>query len=58
MVEQIVNGEEVEVNDTESYNNNVKNVPTFLLEPVVVTADNIEDTLVSSGFYTKEDLGL
>ena len=58
MVEQIVNGEEVEVNDTESYNNNVKNVPTFLLEPVVVTADNIEDTLVDSGFYTKEDLGL
>lgn len=58
MVEQIVNGEEVEVNDTETYDNGIKVVPTYLIPPVVVTADNIEDTLISSGFYTAEDLGL
>ena len=58
MVQQIVNGEEVEVNDTETYDNGVKVVPTYLIPPVSVTADNIEDTLIESGFYTAEDLGL
>ena len=58
MVEQIVNGEDVEVNDTETYDNGVKVVPTFLLPPVAVTADNIQETLVDSEFYSAEDLGL
>lgn len=58
MVEQIVNGEDVTVNDTETYHNQVKVVPTYLLPPVVVTADNIEDTLIESGFYSPEDLDL
>jgi len=58
MIQQIVNGEEVEVNDNETYDNGVKVVPTFLIDPTVVTADNIEDTLIASGFYTAEDLGL
>ena len=58
MVDQIVNGEEVDVNDTETYDNGVKVVPTYLLDPVAVTADNIQDTLIESGFYTAADLGL
>ncbi len=58
MVEQIVNGEEVDVNDTETYDNGVKVVPTYLIDPVAVTADNIQDTLIESGFYTAADLGL
>ncbi len=58
MIDSIVAGEEPEVNDTETYDNGVKVVPTYLEEPVVVTADNIEDTLIESGFYTAEDLGL
>jgi len=58
MVNQIVEGETVEVNDTSSYNNGVKDVPTYLLDPVVVTSDNIQDTLIESGFYTAGDLGL
>lgn len=58
MIDQIIKGEEVEVNDTETYDNKVKVVPTYLIDPVVVTADNIEDTLIASGFYTAEDLGL
>ncbi len=33
-------GEEPEVNDTESYDNGVKVVPAFLLEPIVVTQEN------------------
>lgn len=58
MIDQIIKGEEVEVNDTETYDNKVKVVPTYLIDPVVVAADNIQDTLVASGFYTAEDLGL
>lgn len=58
MVQQIVAGEEVEVNDTETYDNGVKVVPTYLEAPMVVTKDTVEDALVGSGFYTAEDLGL
>ncbi len=58
MVGQIASGTTVEVNDEKSYNNGVKVVPTYLLPPVVVTKDNIQDTLIKSGFYTAADLGL
>jgi putative multiple sugar transport system substrate-binding protein len=33
-------GEEFEANDTESYDNGVKVVPAFLLDPVIVTQEN------------------
>jgi len=58
MVEQIVNGETVEVNDEATYDNGVKVVPTFLIPPVVVTVDNIEEQLIGSGFYAEGDLDL
>ncbi|MBL0884754.1 multiple monosaccharide ABC transporter substrate-binding protein [Myceligenerans indicum] len=58
MVDQIVAGEEVEVNDTETYDNGMKVVPSYLLEPQVVTKDDVEDVLVGSGFYEASDLGL
>jgi putative multiple sugar transport system substrate-binding protein len=58
MVGQITKGETVETNDTKSYDNGVKVVPSYLLPPVVVTKDNAEEKLVSSGFFTKEQLGL
>lgn len=58
MVQEIVSGGDVTVNDTETYNNNVKTVPTLLLDPQVVTPDSVESILVESGFYTAGDLGL
>ena len=58
MVGQIVTGATVDVNDEKTYDNGVKVVPTFLIPPVVVTPDNIQDTLIASGFYTAADLGL
>jgi len=58
MIDQIVTGATVEVNDTTTYDNGVKVVPTYLIAPVVVTKDNIQDTLIASGFYTAADLGL
>ena len=57
MIDQIVAGDTVEVNDEETYDNGEKVVPTYLLPPVVITPDNV-DTLVESGFYKAEDLGL
>jgi len=58
MVDQIIKGEEVEVNDTETYDNGVKVVPSFLLPPEVVTPDTVEDRLVGSEFYDASELGL
>ncbi|WP_066585592.1 multiple monosaccharide ABC transporter substrate-binding protein [Cellulomonas timonensis] len=58
MVDQVLAGETVSVNDEESYNNEVKVVPTYLLTPVVVTKDTIQSTLIDSGFYSAADLGL
>ncbi|MCL1872214.1 MAG: sugar-binding protein [Promicromonosporaceae bacterium] len=58
MVTQIVKGQKVDVNDTTSYNNGVKNVPSFLLEPQVVTKDQVQSVLVGSGFVKASDVGL
>lgn len=41
---------------TESLDNGTKSVPSQLLEPVVVTADNVEDTVIKDGFYTAKDI--
>ncbi|MDO4867865.1 MAG: sugar ABC transporter substrate-binding protein [Clostridia bacterium] len=56
MVGQILAGEEVEVNDTETYDNNVKVVPSFLCTPVFADANNYQEILIDSGYYTEDDL--
>ena len=58
MIQSLAAGEEVEVNDTETYDNGVKVVPSYLLDPQVVVADTVEEILVGSEFYKAEDLGL
>jgi len=60
MVDQIVKGETVTVNDEKTYDNGKKIVPTYLLPPQVVTNDkaDITKSLVDSGFYKAADLGL
>lgn len=50
MVDEIMTCSEVTVNNTTDYDNDVKVVPSYLLEPVVVTKDNIKEQLVDSGF--------
>jgi putative multiple sugar transport system substrate-binding protein len=40
MIQPAQKGEDVEVNDTEQYDNGVKVVPAFLLDPVIVTQEN------------------
>ena len=56
MVGQILNGEEVDVNDTETYNNNVITVPSYLCEPVFADANNYKEVLIDSGYYTEDQL--
>ncbi|WP_104127794.1 multiple monosaccharide ABC transporter substrate-binding protein [Cryobacterium sp. Y57] len=56
MADDLLNGKTPEVNDTKSYNNKVKDVPTFLFQPTVVTIDNYKKVLVDSGYYTDADL--
>ncbi|MFB7844853.1 substrate-binding domain-containing protein [Microbacterium sp. NPDC056052] len=40
MAQELQKGDKADVNDTKSYNNGVKVVPSFLLAPVIVTKDN------------------
>ncbi|EED6225860.1 sugar ABC transporter substrate-binding protein, partial [Salmonella enterica subsp. enterica serovar Haifa] len=40
MVGQLQKGEDVDVNDTEQYDNGVKVVPSYLLDPIIVTKEN------------------
>ncbi|MFI3214003.1 MAG: sugar-binding protein [Eubacteriales bacterium] len=58
MVTQMINGETVDVNDTETYDNGAYVVPSFLCEPVFCDASNYETILIESGYYSLEDLGL
>ncbi len=56
MIDQILKGETVDVNDEKTYNNNKKVVPSFLCEPVFGSADNYKTLLIDSGYYTEDDL--
>jgi len=57
MAMAVLNGEEPEVNDTETYDNGVKVVPSYLLTPYIVTVDNYEALLIDSGYIDPADLG-
>lgn len=56
MADKVLKGEEPEVNDTETYDNNVKVVPSYLLEPVSVDIDNYQEVLIDSGYYEEDEL--
>ena len=56
MVGQILSGETVDVNDTETYDNGVKVVESFLCEPVFADANNYKELLIDSGYYTEDQL--
>lgn len=56
MVEALLEGGEPEINDTETYDNGVKVVPSYLLEPVSVDKSNWEEVLIGSGYYEKSEI--
>ena len=56
MVNAVLSGQEPKVTDTTTYDNGVKVVPAYLLDPVTVDASNWEKTLVGSGYYAATQL--
>lgn len=58
MVNAIAKGTTVPVNDTKTYPNGVKVVPSFLCEPVFATLDNYKKLLIDSGYYKEADIAV
>lgn len=56
MVGQILNGETVDVNDTETYDNGTGVIPSYLCEPVFADVNNYKELLIDSGYYAESDL--
>jgi putative multiple sugar transport system substrate-binding protein len=56
MVDAVISGKQPEINDTKTYNNKVKIVPSYLLKPVLVDASNWKHVLVDSGYYKLDQL--
>ncbi|WP_338897077.1 multiple monosaccharide ABC transporter substrate-binding protein [Streptomyces sp. TG1A-60] len=56
MADDILNDKTPELNNRRSYNNGVKAVPAYLLQPMSVDKTNYEYLLVASGYYTEAEL--
>ena len=56
MVDAIMKGTNPPINDTTTYDNNVKVVPSFLCEPVFGDINNYKTLLIDSGYYTEAQL--
>jgi len=56
MVDAALKGEEVPINDTKTYDNGVKIVPSYLLIPYSVDISNYEELLIGSGYITADQL--
>jgi putative multiple sugar transport system substrate-binding protein len=56
MVDAALTGKSVTVNDTTTYKNGVKVVPSYLLKPVIVDKTNWEKILIDGGYYKKAQI--
>jgi len=56
LVDAVLAGKQPEVNDTKTYNNGIKVVPSYLLKPVAVDSTNWKKALVDSGYYKESQL--
>jgi putative multiple sugar transport system substrate-binding protein len=54
MVDAVLSGGKPEVNDTKTYNNGIKVVPSYLLKPVAVDITNWKTALIDTGYYKAE----
>jgi putative multiple sugar transport system substrate-binding protein len=54
--EAFLGGGQPQANDTETYDNGVKVVPSYLLPVETVYADNIQPVLVDSGYWTAAEV--
>ena len=56
MVDAMLSGKVPVTNDTKTYNNGVKIVPSYLLKPVSVDIANWKHMLIDSGYYTESQI--
>lgn len=56
MVNAVIGGSTPEINDTTTYDNGVKVVESYLLEPVSVDASNWEEVVIGSGYYSMDQI--
>ena len=56
LVDAVLSGKTPEINDTKTYNNKVKVVPSYLLKPVSVDLANYKQVLIGSGYIKEEQL--
>ena len=56
LVDDVLNKREPKINDTKTYNNGVKVVPSNLLVPVSVDKSNYQKIVVDSGYIKADDL--
>ena len=54
--DDVLSGKKPEINDTKTYDNGVKVVPSYLLKPVSVDKTNYKAVLVDSGYYKEDQL--
>ena len=55
---KLAKGEELLEEELSVYDNDGKEIPYLKIEPVSVTADNIDEVIIKSGFHLKEDVYL
>ena len=56
MIDAVLSGKTPEINDTKTYNNGIKVVPSYLLKPVSVDASNWKAVLIDSGYYKESQI--
>ena len=56
MVTSLIGGKSADVNDTKTYDNGSKVVPSFLCDPVYADKTNYKKILVDSNYYKESDL--
>ena len=56
MIDAMLSGKQPEINDTKTYNNGMKVVPSYLLKPVSVDISNWKAVLIDSGYYKESQV--
>ena len=57
MADAILRGVNPPINDTSTYDNYVTGIiPSYICEPVIVTADNYKEFLIDTGYYDRDTL--
>jgi len=56
MIDEMLSGRKVDINDTKTYNNGIKVVPSYLLKPVSVDVSNWKPVLIDSGYYKEAQI--